>query len=116
MATNKPDAENGAHVARTDGNQIKVSSDGVKVAGGDGVKADSAVHVDGDVKFNGAVVQVRKYLKFVGKPFRKVDARSKCVGETRFADDISLPRMLYCKILRSHVPHALIKRVDPPKA
>src|ERR671927_592517 len=55
-------------------------------------------------------------FKVVGKPFRKVDARSKCVGATKFADDISLPRMLYCKILRSHVPHALIKSVDTSKA
>src|SRR3954466_14305299 len=55
-------------------------------------------------------------LKVVGKPFRKVDARSKCVGATKFADDITLPRMLYCKILRSHVPHALIKSIDYSKA
>src|SRR3954469_16244162 len=55
-------------------------------------------------------------FRVVGKPFRKVDARSKCVGSTKFADDISLPRMLYCKILRSHVPHALIKSVDTSKA
>jgi 4-hydroxybenzoyl-CoA reductase alpha subunit len=55
-------------------------------------------------------------FKVVGKPFRKVDARSKCVGATKFADDIALPRMLYCKILRSHVPHALIKSVDTSRA
>src|SRR5437868_8556985 len=67
-------------------------------------------------KVNGADVQVKKDMRVIGKPFRKVDARSKCVGETRFADDISLPRMLYCKILRSHVPHALIKRVDTSRA
>jgi len=55
-------------------------------------------------------------LNVVGKPFRKVDARAKCVGQTKFADDIVLPRMLYCKILRSHVPHALIKNIDYSKA
>ncbi len=52
----------------------------------------------------------------VGKPFRKVDARAKCVGQTKFADDIVLPRMLFCKLLRSHLPHALIKRIDVSKA
>jgi 4-hydroxybenzoyl-CoA reductase alpha subunit len=52
----------------------------------------------------------------VGKPFRKVDARAKCVGQTKFADDIMLPRMLACKILRSHEPHALIKKIDTSKA
>lgn len=57
-----------------------------------------------------------KPLKVVGKPFRKVDARAKCTGQTKFADDIVLPRMLYCKMLRSHLPHALIKNVDISKA
>src|SRR6266705_3621944 len=57
-----------------------------------------------------------KPLKIVGKPFRKVDARAKCTGQTKFADDIFLPRMLYCKILRSHLPHALIKNIDLSKA
>src|SRR5882762_11415538 len=57
-----------------------------------------------------------KPLKVVGKPFRKVDARAKCTGQTKFADDIFLPRMLYCKILRSHEPHALIKNIDLSKA
>jgi 4-hydroxybenzoyl-CoA reductase subunit alpha len=55
-------------------------------------------------------------LKVVGKPFRKVDARAKCTGQTKFADDIFLPRMLYCRILRSHEPHALIKSVDVSRA
>jgi 4-hydroxybenzoyl-CoA reductase alpha subunit len=57
-----------------------------------------------------------KPLNVVGKPFRKVDARAKCIGETKFADDIVLPRMLACKILRSHEPHALIKKIDISKA
>jgi 4-hydroxybenzoyl-CoA reductase subunit alpha len=60
--------------------------------------------------------QNSKPLNVVGKPFRKVDARSKCTGQTKFADDIVLPRMLACKLLRSHVPHALIKSIDVSKA
>lgn len=55
-------------------------------------------------------------LDVIGKPFRKVDARAKCVGQTKFADDIVLPRMLYCKLLRTHLPHALIKHIDVSKA
>ena len=55
-------------------------------------------------------------LNVVGKPFRKVDANAKCVGQTKFADDIVLPRMLFCKLLRSHLPHALIKNIDASKA
>ncbi len=57
-----------------------------------------------------------KPLNVVGKPFRKVDARAKCTGQTKFADDIVLPRMLACKILRTHEPHALIKNIDLSKA
>ncbi|HKG58240.1 MAG TPA: molybdopterin cofactor-binding domain-containing protein [Pyrinomonadaceae bacterium] len=57
-----------------------------------------------------------KNFKTIGKPFRKVDARAKCVGQTKFADDIVLPRMLFCKLLRSHLPHALIKSIDVSKA
>lgn len=58
----------------------------------------------------------KKNLKVVGKPFRKVDATQKVTGQTKFADDITLPRMLYCKIHRSPLPHAWIKRVDTSKA
>jgi 4-hydroxybenzoyl-CoA reductase alpha subunit len=57
-----------------------------------------------------------RLLNVVGKPFRKVDARAKCTGQTKFADDIVLPRMLACKILRSHEPHAFIKSIDVSKA
>src|ERR1051325_10524333 len=57
-----------------------------------------------------------KPKRVVGKPFRKVDARAKCTGQTRFADDIVLPRMLFAKLLRSPVPHALIKSIDVSKA
>ena len=31
----------------------------------------------------------------VGKPLRRIDARGKVTGETRFADDLSLPGMLH---------------------
>lgn len=70
----------------------------------------------GGAKANGDGGGRAKDFKVVGKPFRKVDARSKCVGQTKFADDIALPRMLYCKLLRAHVPHALIKSIDASKA
>ncbi|MBA3323009.1 MAG: molybdopterin-dependent oxidoreductase, partial [Pyrinomonadaceae bacterium] len=57
-----------------------------------------------------------KSLNVIGKPFRKVDARAKCTGQTLFADDIVLPRMLYAKLLRSPEPHAIIKSIDTSKA
>jgi 4-hydroxybenzoyl-CoA reductase subunit alpha len=55
-------------------------------------------------------------LRVIGKPHRRVDGRAKVTGQTRFADDLSLPGMLYCKILRSTVPHARISRIDVSRA
>src|SRR2546422_8591414 len=53
---------------------------------------------------------------FIGHPLPKVDAWAKVVGETKFADDLSLPRMAYGKLLRSPHPHALIRRIDTSRA
>ncbi len=58
----------------------------------------------------------QKKLDVVGVPRRRVDARAKVTGQTRFADDVTLPRMLHCKLLRSPVPHARIVRIDPSRA
>src|SRR5260221_196273 len=37
-------------------------------------------------------------------------------GQTRFADDIVLPRMLHCGLLRSPHAHALIESIDTSRA
>ena len=58
----------------------------------------------------------RNELRVIGVPRRRVDARAKVTGQTRFADDISLPRMAYCKLLRSPHPHARITKVDAARA
>ena len=42
----------------------------------------------------------------IGKRRVRVDALSKITGQTLFADDIVLPRLLFCKLLRSSVPPA----------
>jgi 4-hydroxybenzoyl-CoA reductase alpha subunit len=55
-------------------------------------------------------------LRVVGKAHRKVDAVAKVTGTTKFADDLSLPRMLYCRLLRSPHPHARITHIDTTKA
>ena len=54
--------------------------------------------------------------RVIGKPRRRVDGRAKVTGQTRFADDIALPRMLHCKLLRSSMPHARIARLDTARA
>ena len=52
----------------------------------------------------------------IGTARPKTDAAGKVAGQTLFADDIVLPRMLWCKLLRSPHPHAVIKRIDTARA
>ena len=52
----------------------------------------------------------------IGRARRRVDGRAKVTGRTLFADDIMLPRMLHCRLLRSPHPHALIRSVDASRA
>lgn len=55
-------------------------------------------------------------MRVIGKPRRRVDGRAKVTGQTRFADDLSFPRMLHCKLLRSPHPHARLLHVDTTRA
>jgi len=57
-----------------------------------------------------------KKTRVVGRPYPKVDAAAKVTGQTKFADDLFLPRMLHCKLLRSKVAHARIARLDVSRA
>src|SRR3981189_3114636 len=50
-------------------------------------------------------------LRVIGRPRRRVDARAKVPGQTRFADDPSLPLMAHCKLLRSPHPHARMRSI-----
>jgi 4-hydroxybenzoyl-CoA reductase alpha subunit len=55
-------------------------------------------------------------LRIIGTPQRKVDAVAKVTGQTRFADDMALPRMLHAKLLRSTMAHARIVSIDTTRA
>src|SRR5262249_56537123 len=66
--------------------------------------------------FSRAFSRAGSPMNIIGKPRRRVDARAKVTGQTRFADDLMLPRMAHCKLLRSSVPHAKIVRVDLSRA
>ncbi len=55
-------------------------------------------------------------MKVIGRPRRRVDGRAKVTGQTRFADDVALPRMLHCKLLRSPFPHAQIAGLETAAA
>ena len=58
----------------------------------------------------------RERFDVIGKPRRRVDGRAKVTGQTRFADDIALPRMLHARLLRSRHPHARIVALDATRA
>src|SRR6266550_2380699 len=55
-------------------------------------------------------------MNIIGKPRRRVDGRAKVTGQTKFADDLMLPRTVHCKLLRSTLPHARVVRVDASRA
>src|SRR5215510_1870613 len=57
-----------------------------------------------------------KPARVIGRARRRVDGRAKVTGQTRFADDIILPRMLHCRLLRSTQPHARIVSVNTSRA
>ena len=52
----------------------------------------------------------------IGQPLPKIDAWAKVTGETRYADDLVLPRMAYGKLLRSPHAHARIAGIDTERA
>jgi 4-hydroxybenzoyl-CoA reductase alpha subunit len=52
----------------------------------------------------------------IGKRLPRIDALSKATGEAIYTTDISLPRMLYGKMLRSPHPHARILNIDVSRA
>jgi len=52
----------------------------------------------------------------VGKRVEQKDAREKANGSAQFVTDLSLPGMLYGKILRSPHPHARILSIDTTRA
>ncbi len=51
-------------------------------------------------------------FEWIGQPFRRVDGAAKVTGQTRFADDLSFPRMCHLKLARSTVPHGRIQRIE----
>ncbi|MGI9149144.1 MAG: molybdopterin cofactor-binding domain-containing protein [Chloroflexota bacterium] len=55
-------------------------------------------------------------LDVVGTSITRPDGLSKTSGSARFADDLKLPRMAFCRLLRGTRPHARILSVDTSTA
>ena len=52
----------------------------------------------------------------VGRSIRRPDGPDKVKGKVRYTDDLTLPRMVYGKLLRSKHAHANIVKIDYSKA
>ena len=51
-------------------------------------------------------------MKYIGNKQSFIDSKEKVSGKAKYLDDIEMPDMLYCKILRSPHPHAKIISID----
>src|ERR1044071_615056 len=58
----------------------------------------------------------KRPLKYVGRSVPRVDGVDKVTGKAKFVGDITVPGMLYGKILRSPFPHARIRAIDAKEA
>lgn len=52
----------------------------------------------------------------VGKSVKRSDTLEKVTGQAQYAGDLALPHLLYGKIKRCSIAHALIRRIDVSKA
>jgi carbon-monoxide dehydrogenase large subunit len=52
----------------------------------------------------------------IGAPVSRAEGPDKVTGRSIYAADVSLPGLLWCKILRSPYPHARIRRIDASRA
>src|SRR5438094_7386202 len=55
-------------------------------------------------------------LRVVGHSLRKPDGLPKATGQARYADDLKLPRMAFCRLVRGTRPHARILSIDTSAA
>ena len=54
--------------------------------------------------------------KIIGTPVQRLEGPEKVSGRAIYATDVNLPGMLWCKVLRSPVSYARIKRIDAKHA
>ncbi|TAK07073.1 hypothetical protein EPO44_04555, partial [bacterium] len=54
--------------------------------------------------------------KVVGNPTPRVEGEAKVTGKAQYAVDVTLPGMLWGRVLRSPIPYGRIKRIDASRA
>src|SRR5262249_40884651 len=65
---------------------------------------------------SGAELPIENRLAVAGRTLPRLDARAKVPGSQHYGADVVLPGMLWGKLLRSPVPAAAIRRLDPRPA
>lgn len=59
-----------------------------------------------------SVSEVDTGRRSIGKSLPKIDGRAKVTGNAKYVSDIRLPGMLWGRILRSPIPHGIIKSIS----
>ena len=54
--------------------------------------------------------------QYIGKHVNRTDGEAIVSGRTQFLDDLRLPGMLYCRVLRSPYAHAYVAKIDVSRA
>ncbi|NNL29921.1 MAG: xanthine dehydrogenase family protein molybdopterin-binding subunit, partial [Gemmatimonadetes bacterium] len=50
--------------------------------------------------------------ELIGKDFTPPDIRAKVTGAAKYAEDFRMDGMLFCRLLKSPMPHALVRSID----
>jgi len=62
------------------------------------------------------LIEAEAEFDVVGTPLTRQDGLPKTTGTARYADDLKLPRMAFCRLLRATRPHARIISIDTSRA
>jgi len=58
----------------------------------------------------------KKEYQYIGKNVPRIEVMDKITGRAKFVGDIKMSGMLYGRILRSPIPHGIIKSIDASRA
>ena len=82
-----------------------------------GIPGHNLSEIERDIPINEPPAwPVNDKLKHIGKRVTRIDAFDKVTGKAKYTSDLKLPGMLYAKMVRSKVPHAVISSIDISQA
>ncbi|HUF41607.1 MAG TPA: hypothetical protein VMR20_06605, partial [Verrucomicrobiae bacterium] len=58
----------------------------------------------------------KKRKRIIGTPVPRSEGPEKVSGRAMYATDVSLPGMLWCKVLRSPISYGRIEKIDASRA